>query len=1120
MATLLNANGEYVDMSTGEVVGVPEGSPTASDPRAAANDRPSADGSTLAGIGRTLQQLSWGFNAGMFALPDAGVKAIGQGLGMDESNVMTLTKLFNKGERPGTTVTERYARAISEGVGAGMPFTGLLAGAARFMPMARPAVTASQGMFKNIADEAISFAQKSPKLAAAVDIAFNAGYEGLRQGVEENVDDSNPNKTLYKELLPMGAFIGLPVAASYLPSAVIAKYGAKKIKALTAGLPEVEQDVMDGLPRYLRLPGMKIIPRVLMKNAERKLTNVFGPIEKSPEAQEAMRLLADSFSDPRIAEAGFQFDVAERTLYSPLMEQKAKLLEQLGPRDLEATKARINENQRKLQDLMERLSPEANKDLSKAFLELQAERADFFKSLTSQRKGMTDAEAERLANVYGPLDVDMINDELRGIIYSGMEMDKGLRSDFLSQFNIGTAPDGTMLPTRREGVSLHSSVDMESAVSDLVSKYRPERPSMRNPVPAPVALLDRFQRSQLIARAEAQSSMVDDLLEETIVTQLSDLGVSPAPGMVEALRSELSASLRGVAKKNRKGMSLSDLASAKDAEGFISVPSGTPGKKLRINLDQIADDATRLAAEQTKIDINLPEAMDYLESAMRYRNDALMRYNNAMKRGGSGLADAKKILDKGEAVFKDIESLVLAHVPKINKEYGSLKQITKEYRDVYEQSLPLLMTERTPRGGKDAFLLPNEKVMQTAFKTSDGVRQLGTLLGTTGDPRGQRLMELGAYDWLRSKKVFDNDGLIDPRKIKRVLSENQNIVNAMPEPIRAKILDEVSSAEGLVARLGEIDQRMVQSKDIELDGLVQRATRQDADPAQVLEKAMKDPASMRTLVNAFKGDSEKIASLRRSVFDMATQGTANGGALQSFLDTNRRSLKVLFDESHLTNLSRLADLQRRVNAFADVTGQIPQFESLDQSLKGMFGAGIQYITTTMREAAVGRIRPETGMLALMIRLIGTTENKLYNRIFTKALENPQFANQLVSVSTPAQAKVVAIELQKIGIDVPSLLRKLTPVKQELGTATGDEQVDIPERQNVAEIPAREMLRQLPPAPKLGFSDIYKPAAPAPSAGGGTANLLYPQLFPNDPISGMLEQRAAAQQSQAAVPPQQ
>lgn len=1125
MATMMNANGEMVDMNTGEVVGISEGTPTTADPRSASNI-PQGEG----GLSNTLQQLSWGFFAGLFALPDAGVRLIGKGLGMDDNNVMTLTKLFNAGERPSADTVGRYARAIGEGVGAGMPFTGGLAFAARALPMTTT-VTAGSGVLKNIAADAIKFAQQSPKLAAATDIAFNAGYEALRQTVEETVDDENPYKDLYKELLPAGAFIGLPLAINTLPSVLIGKYGAGKLRSLAGGLPEVEADVMKDLPAYYRrIPGMTIVPKLLMRRAEGKLAKVFGPIDDSPEAQQALKMLEETMADPRFADAGFEFDVAERTLFGPLLEQKTKLLEGMSVNDIRDTRNRINENMQKLQKLMDDIAPDANMDIGQAFLQLQKDRNDMFTSILQQKKDLTESELERLSNIYGPMDMDNINDELRGIIYSQMEMDKDMRKAILSRMGMknAVAPDGTLLPTRENGASLFPAADMEEDAIALIKKYSPERPSQRRQMPAPIRLLSDFIQTQQIARQKIERTMTNQLLDETIDNQLMNMGLDLAPDMRKALRSEVLKTLPGAKSGGkRKGVSLADIGMSKrDAEGFASIPTGIPGKTIRINPDQIAEDAARIAANETAINVNLPEGLDYLEQAMRFRNASLVSYNNALKRGRSRLTDAQQIKDTGDAVLNDMEALILKHVPRINREYSNLKMVVDDYRSVYESNMALLMTERVPRGGKDAYLMPNEKVMQNAFKSADNLRQLTTLLAgpTELDKRGVELLKTGAYDWLRSKKVFNKDGVIDPAKISKVLDENLNLLNALPKQVRDSLMSEFDMADNLVTRLGQLDQRMVAAQDAELDKLISGAVRQDADPALTLQKAIKDPAAMRTLVEAFKNNPAQLNALKRSVFDIASGGSAQGGALQTFLDMNEKSLKVLFDEKHLTDLRRLADLQRRVMAFADVTGQMPEFNSLDNTLKDMFGSGVQYLTTTMREAAVGRIRPETGMLALMIRLVGNTENKIYNRIFTKALEDKGFAARMTGTSTADQAQKLVADLQEIGINVPAMMRNLTIAKQEAAQAAMDRNVPIEERQGKPVIgeQARSMLRKLPPAPKLGFDDVFKPMAPTMQQGGAgqqPPQLLYPQLFPNDPLSDMLKQRAEAQGASQIPMPQ-
>jgi len=283
--------------------------------------------------------------------------------------------------------------------------------------------------------------------------------------------------------------------------------------------------------------------------------------------------------------------------------------------------------------------------------------------------------------------------------------------------------------------------------------------------------------------------------------------------------------------------------------------------------------------------------------------------------------------------------------------------------------------------------------------------------------------------------------------------------------------------------------------------------------------ALRDPAVMRTLVDQVGKDPEGLAALRRKTYELATGGAQGGGALETFLKNNEKSLAVLYKNTgHLNDLKTLADLQRRVNAFSDITGQIPAFDSLDDQLKRLFGTGIQFLTTTMREAAVGRINPSTGFLAIGLRLTASIENQLYQRIFTKALEDPEFAKSITRISTPAEARKVAAQLQDIGISPTKYLPQLTRVAalEASDEARKKDQVTTG-IDNLPVVPssASQMLRSMPPAPQTrGMPNMRVGPPPAASAGRAPPSLLYPTLFPDDPISKMLLQR-----QQQVAPPQ-
>ena len=120
-----------------------------------------------------------------------------------------------------------------------------------------------------------------------------------------------------------------------------------------------------------------------------------------------------------------------------------------------------------------------------AFQAAQADRQAFFDSLVQQKTSLTDAERLAVSERLGPQNIDMLNNELRGVLMSRMEMDNKMRQNVLSRMGLkqATAPDGTPLPTRQDGKSLFDARDMEGAVTKLLEKYKPERPSMRVSMP-------------------------------------------------------------------------------------------------------------------------------------------------------------------------------------------------------------------------------------------------------------------------------------------------------------------------------------------------------------------------------------------------------------------------------------------------------------------------------------------------------------------------------------------------------------------------------------------------------------------------------------------------------------
>jgi len=1125
-----DVNGVMHDLSSGDVLGREEGAPTERQPRApGAPEVPS-------NAFDKLNQLTWGVQTAMFSLPDAAQRAIGKQLGMGEDDVFQFTRLFNKSlpeklggrtERAPQNVEERFARAFGEGVGGGLPVTGYFAAIAA----ARPLISAAapvKGILKGIADDAIKFAQKNPRAAVALDVAFGAGYEGLRQAVKENVDDSDPNKKLYEDLLPAAAFMGIPAAVSVLPSVRAAKWAAGKMGS-PAALGNVQKEIYDTLPGPYKWPFVNLYTKNVMNKAEEKLTKAFGSLD-APETQQALAALRQTLEDPRVAQAGFKFNIVEETMDPAMLAKQRENLSQLDPKAAAAHIERENKNISAFQKLFENMSPEARVPVQDAFRAAQADRQKFFDSLLLSKKDLTEGELAELSQRLGPQNIDQLNNELRGVLMADMEADFGMRQKILSRMGMKRAinPDGTLADTRfRDGPDAGKSLpqypafNIEDAARSLVNKYYPARATktLGGPVPEPIRILAGMVKATDQKRKEALDIAFDSVIRQRVDEQLAgrDIPEDIYAKLIENVRLLVEPSSAKSAKLMQEAQRQTNLLKLEVGKNEIPVATGIYGKPVYINPEQIKLDSQLIAQNSSNLDLNLPEALDLLAAAQRSRHDAVNSFNSTqMENRGVRISDAQLLLDRGNAGFKDVENLVLSSIPKARQEYDAMKMVLDDYNAGFEQRLPLLLTSKRA-GGRD-FLLPNEDLMKTAFKTAENLRQLQTTLGN--NPQTASIIERGAIDWLRGQKVLTPEGLVDPRKIRQVLDKNKNIVEALPANVQMKLQDEVKFADDYVRRSGELDKRRVAATDSELDNLLAKATRPGADPAQTLALAMRDPATMHTLVRGVEKDPEMLAALRRSVFDIAQGAAEKGGSLKSFIDSNEKALKVLFkDAGHLEDLKKLSELQRRVFAFSDVTGTMPLFESTDAALKRYLGFGIQFGTTTLREAAVGRINPTTGALALGLRMAGSLEKDVYARMMTRALESPEAARALTNVGSKAEAEKAAAELQKIGIPMSKYMGDVARgslMQEGSQAALEGRQSPIGDMQNLPVVPktsAQQMLRAMPPAPPTRGTN-FTPRIPSGSpTQPGSTQLMYPAMFPNDPISGLLQQRQAQMQGQ-------
>ena len=1153
MITTTNDRGERIDLITGQLVDE-AGQPSSAPPAAAPTDPRKAGGMERgSNLYDKVNQLTWGMQSALFALPDAVTRKIGQGMNLDENEVFQFTRLFNKTlpekiggttERAPVNAPERYMRAIGEGAGMSLPLTGVLG----YFAAARPAaaVTAVKDMrgklfpdtpgatlLSGIAKDAVTFVQKNPRLAPFLDVAFGSANETIRQIVEENMDDSNPNKAAWKDIIPLAAFAGVPAVgalASKFPSVKAANWVKGQLDVST--IQDMDDAVSKDLPAIWKLPVFNIAPGIFRYKAEQKLKNVFGPIADNEEAKLALKLLDDFEKSPNITGQGmFKFNAAESTMDPTMIARGQEGLERSSGKYLNEYLTRRNNNEIAYANLFDTLSPASRKPLQEAFREVQTEYQNLFTNLLKSQNDMTADEIASVSLRLGPENVGNLGDEIRGAIMGRMEMSAAGRKQALMDMGLTRAysPEGLPMSTREggrgTGASLFPSSNMESEALRILKKYQPSRGSGPTAVPEPIRKLNAFVVAQQNIRNKAEKNALRSLLDETVNSQFEKgpPGLLAAPDITKNIKEsidELMAYTVAGAKKKKSLFADWGGTPYADAEGNWTVPSGFSNFKLFINPNKLRADARMIAEKEGSIDINMPEALDYLKSAQEFRNTAILRYNSALKRGGETLAQRQ--IDTSNEVYKDIESLVLS-APYTSQsrssgpttgsfrdqKLGGMEDILKQYRDQFEQSLPLLISQKRVAGGP--YTLPNEDVLTRSFSNARSLEQLQASLGQAPEVEG--LLERGAIDWLRGKGVVNKEGLVDAQKIRQVLDKNQSIVEALPARVQQKLQDEVQLADDYVARLGQLDQRRVAATDDALQSMLKQAARPDADPRPTLAKALEDPASMRVLVNAFSKEPENLAALRRSVFDLAKEGSLSGGALQSFMGKNKNSLKILFDADHLKRLETLSDIQRRVYAMGQITGKTVEFEALDEQLKRLMGSGLGVLSTTLRSTAEGRLSPTTAAIAFLIRLTGSLETGMYDRVMKHALENPDFAKAIANLNNPAEAKKAVVAMQNIGVPINRFLT--TAINRgAMDVGTDQEQQAQPQAPS-APPPPRRPLPPAPPTTGITITTRMPVAQPRPPASAASQlQMMYPSMFPNDPISALLKQRQAQAQPPA------
>jgi hypothetical protein len=1121
MATITTVDGEIIDLDTGKTVGTTEALVPASKfeiPTTAMD---------------VARQGSYAFNAALFALPDAAVRRIGKGLGMEDSEVQTLTKIFNKGDRGAKNATERYARAIGGAIGSNVPITGVLGFVAKGNALRAP-LMADAGVMKRVAKDTLDFIRKNPKAAFAADIGSGAAFGAVEQYTKE--EEMSP---FAQTVAPLAAAVAGPAAVSTLgsvasklplPSVLAFKYGKQLVDPTTAEkkLTQVGNEIADEYNVFMRPAA-----RMLVGRAEKKAGEALGHGKTQMALQEAEQLIAD------LAAQKIKLNTAERTMLPEFIKEQGPAIRSMSPEQLRAELQRRADNMNEFGVIMEKLSPKSNLSAENALVTIRTDAEGLQQKIMQQIGDEKGLEAERLAERFTPINRDVLGNEIRETILGAGEQAffnlrnvqerMGLRMNFTK--------DGVPLPTRdAAGVSLYQSTNIEKPVNDILQKYNVLTGPIKEYAPGLVNVLGRYKQRQ---KAKGESAY-----DEALQADLTNMFMSrKRPGTTqtadfldpqEVARSSAAADRDFMIQQQFNARSLvNEIAEMKklginidNQMDSIASRYGITGADLRNTIKG----AEATAAKAGQVDINFPEAVELLQATTSYRNNAVRGYTDAQLAGKDSLA-ARKNLDKANALHNDISDMLFKAVPKLGNEYKTFRQAYDDiYGGTYDRYLPLVLGAKRPTG---EFLTPNEAVVAQAFKSGENMRDLSILV--RGTPQGDELLTKATMDWLSSKNILDKDGVVNPTKLNAVLSANKNIVEALPQSLQTALKDELTTGQAFAARMGQLERRKEAVIDSELDRLLARISREGAEPGPILERALQNPADMKSLVNAVQGKPELLEALRRGVYQMAGEQFGEK-SIANFLDNaNKRSLSFLFTPEQLTNLRKLGQLETRIRVSEGIVDTPKVFESTDEALQRILGTSVRGLSTIQRglSGAGGyKSSPMDAGMYLGMRFVGRQEYHILDRVMQRAITEPDFAKALVDNAQQQSLQKELAKLQKKlyreGVYIPEVVFKAPqraamigiaedlqePVPQELPMAPPAAPTPAP-----APVPAqptaKEMMQNLnkqqPAAPATRGTAPMQPLKPvfpttAPPKTGGNAAQMYQALFPNDTLGNIIQQQ--------------
>lgn len=379
------------------------------------------------------------------------------------------------------------------------------------------------------------------------------------------------------------------------------------------------------------------------------------------------------------------------------------------------------------------------------------------------------------------------------------------------------------------------------------------------------------------------------------------------------------------------------------------------------------------------------------------------------------LIEAMEKNERGKVRFltrlrQDVDELVDSLDEQLGENYSQFrKEYYEEYITPYESGAVFKVKNRD---GTGFYRARGEQVADMFFDNQSASKQYYGIF--KDNPEMMKHLESSVLDRMRNEVA--PDGIINEKRLASFMRKNSDSLKELPT-IKSKITNIESTQKALLQRQGQLAARRADLENKALAKQLSKYAKGDTTGDKILNSAVQNPQQMKSLYSFIKKDKDAVNSLKRTLWEKTTQGSSSD--ILKFLDTNRKSLEVVFGKQHFRNIEDVSAMRSMIETVPASYGKSDMPTPME-AIEKLVGMGVPQASTRWYAFMSGR-------LAKSYLMADITRAFLYNKgriniqnIMKDALYDPQIAKEMASsfrgmTMTEPTAKRIGARMFALGL---------------------------------------------------------------------------------------------------------